>query len=327
MPRAGATLPLVSDDPTQPPPDHDGARYAYVDVHAVPLPPGHRFPMEKYRRAREILLAEGTLRPTQLSVPSLCPRETLERVHRTDYVDRVLRGDLDAAEVRRIGFPWSPALVRRSRSSVGGTLAAARSALREGIGGSFAGGTHHAYAERGEGFCLFNDVAVTTRELQASGLARRVAIVDCDVHQGNGTAAIFRGDASVFTLSLHGRNNWPFEKETSSMDIALEDGCGDDEYLGRLAEGLDAVLAFGPDLILYIAGVDVLESDRLGRLSLSRAGLVRREEAVLSLAHAQGTPIAVVFGGGYSEDVDAVADAHAEVIRVAEGLFTGGGAG
>lgn len=298
-------------------------KYAYCDLYTLELPPGHRFPMEKYRRTRLRLLEEGTIRAEQLLEPELCAREVIERVHSLEYVARVFDGRLEPADERRLGFPWSPRLLERSRASTAGTIAAALHALREGGGGNFAGGTHHAYPSRGEGFCVFNDVAVAARQLQAEGRVERVAVVDCDVHQGNGTAFIFRDDPTVFTLSLHGANNWPFEKEESSLDIGFADGTGDEAYLEALEGALDTVVSFRPELIFYVAGVDPLESDRLGRLALTLAGLRRRDRTVYGRAKAAGVPIATCFGGGYSEDLDALVEAHANTYREAEQAFPG----
>lgn len=298
--------------------------YSYSGLYTLELPPDHRFPMEKYRRTRDLLLAEGTLRREQIGEPEPCPRETLELVHQADYLDRVLEGKLSRDELRRIGFPWSEALVRRSRTSVAGTIAAAREALLRGAGGNFAGGTHHAHTGRGEGFCIFNDVAVAIRKLRAEGAVRRAAVIDCDVHQGNGTAAIFRGDPDVFTFSMHGRNNWPFLKETSTLDIALEDGTGDGLYLELLEEALERIFTgFRPEVAFYVAGVDPLATDRLGRLALTHRGLRERDRLVLSRARAAGVGVAICFGGGYAEPLEDIVEAHANTFRVAEALFPG----
>jgi acetoin utilization deacetylase AcuC-like enzyme len=218
--------------------------------------------------------------------------------------------------VRRLGFPWSPALVERSRRSVGGTIAAARAALLDGVGLNLAGGTHHAFADRGEGFCVFNDVAVAARALQAEGAVEGAAVIDCDVHQGNGTAAIFAGDPRVFTLSIHGRGNYPFVKERSDLDVELPDGAGDAEYLAALDGGLDRALEVPPGLVFYIAGADAYHGDRYGRLALSRGGLAERDRRVLGRCAAMGLPVAVVMGGGYAA-VEAVVAIHLETVRTA----------
>jgi acetoin utilization deacetylase AcuC-like enzyme len=270
--------------------------------------------MEKYRRLRERVESEGT---AMLSVPAAATDAQLARVHDVAYVTRVTSGALSRAEVRRIGFPWSPELVERSRRSVGGTLAAAAAALEDGTAANLAGGTHHAFADRGEGFCVFNDVAVAVRDVQAAGLARRVAVIDLDVHQGNGTAAIFEGDPRVFTLSVHGRNNFPFRKEASDLDIELEDGCADEAYLSAVERGLGAALAGGADLAFYVAGADPHEGDRLGRLALTAAGLAERDRLVLDRCASEGVPVAVVMSGGYGRDVSQTVDIHFATIRAA----------
>jgi len=252
-----------------------------------------------------------------LSVPAGATDAQLARVHDATYVARVSTGALSRAEVRRIGFPWSPELVERSRRSVGGTVAAAAAALQEGVAANLAGGTHHAFADRGEGFCVFNDVAVAVRDMQAAGRASRVAVIDLDVHQGNGTAAIFAGDPHVFTLSVHGRNNFPFHKEASDLDIELEDGCADDTYLSAVERGLDAALADGADLVFYVAGADPHEGDRLGRLAVTAAGLAERDRLVLNRCARDGIPVTVVMSGGYGREVSQTVDIHLATIRAA----------
>ena len=221
-------------------------RAYYSDHFVLPLPDGHRFPMAKYARLRERVIAEGVVAPGDLVEAPAAPWEALTLVHTPGYVAAVAAGTLPAEMIRRIGFPWSPAMVERSRRSAGATIAAARTALVEGAAVNLAGGTHHAFADRGEGYCVFNDVAVATRVVQHEGRCRRVAVVDCDVHQGNGTAAIFRDDPSVFTFSLHGARNYPFRKETSDLDVELPDGAGDDEYLEALGTHLPAALVREP---------------------------------------------------------------------------------
>jgi acetoin utilization deacetylase AcuC-like enzyme len=270
--------------------------------------------MEKYRMLRERVWSAAV---AELTVPEAATPEQLGRVHVGEYVDRVSRGALGVEEVRRIGFPWSPELVERSRRSVGGTLAAGQAALEDGVAVNLAGGTHHAFADRGEGFCVFNDVAVATRDLQAGGRVRRVAILDLDVHQGNGTAAIFSGDPSVFTLSVHGESNFPFRKEKSDLDLPLADGTGDEKYLRAAREGLAAALATGPDIAFYIAGADPFEHDRLGRLSVSKSGLAERDRLVLSECARTRVPVAVVMSGGYAHDVSDTVDVHEETVRIA----------
>lgn len=227
--------------------------------------------MTKYRRLRERLLEEGIVQPEDLEVPPAATDEELLRVHDAAYLERVKTGSLSREEVRRLGFPWSPALVERSRRSVGGTLEACRSALREGVSVNLAGGTHHSFRDQAEGFCVFNDAAVAARAMQAEGRVSKVLIIDCDVHQGNGSAKIFFRDSTVFTFSMHGKRNFPFRKEVSDLDIELEDGTRDEAYLDLLEEGLHRALsALSPDLAIFLAGADPFHKDRFGRLALQR---------------------------------------------------------
>ena len=293
-------------------------RVFHSDHHVVPLPPGHRFPMGKYRLVREALLASGVLQPGDLEPAEPVEVEALLRVHTLRWVRAVFDDQLTDAEQRRLGFPWSPQLVRRSRAAVGGTCAAAARALVDGIGGNLAGGTHHAFADHGEGFCVFNDIAVSIRMLQADGSIRRALVVDLDVHQGNGTAAVFEGDPDVFTFSMHGERNFPFRKQRSSLDIGLPDGAGDDVYLDVLARHLPRVLeAARPDIVYYQAGVDPLAEDTLGRLSLTHTGLETRDVFVLETARRSGLPVVVTLGGGYARPLEATVRAHIGTYRAA----------
>ena len=303
-------------------------RAYYSDVFVLPLPDGHRFPMAKYAALRRRVGEQ--LPEVELGIPEPASDEDLLRVHHPDYLRAVVSGTVERKAARRVGFPWSPELVERSRRSAGGTLAAARSALDGGETGgrvsvNLAGGTHHAFSDRGEGFCVFNDAAVAARALQAEGRVRRVLVVDCDVHQGNGTAAIFRHDPSVFTVSLHGARNFPFHKETSDLDVALDDGTGDEEYLDCLEQALDRALSvFAPDLAIYLAGADPYEGDRLGKLSLTKGGLRRRDELVLGRFDAEKVPTAVAMAGGYAPNVDDIVDIHFETVRLAASLAGAG---
>lgn len=277
--------------------------------------------MAKYSRLRQRVLDDGVLGPDELRVPEAATDEQLERVHTRDYVGRVSRGELSATEQRRIGFPWSAAMVERSRRSVGGTIAAVRQAARDGCSANLAGGTHHAFADRGEGFCVFNDAAVAARAAQHEGIASRVLIVDCDVHHGNGTAHIFRDDPSVFTFSIHGARNWPFDKPASDLDVALADGCGDDDYLAALESGLRVTHgAFDAGLAIYLAGADPFEGDRYGRLGLTSAGLAARDRLVLEDCQRRGIPVAIAMSGGYARDIDDIVSIHATTIRIAAQL-------
>jgi acetoin utilization deacetylase AcuC-like enzyme len=290
----------------------------YSDHFVLPLPEGHKFPMAKYSRLRERILAEGIVSPEDLHEAPAAAWEDLRLVHTPAYVDAVANGTIDPLIQRRIGFPWSPQMVERSRRSVGATIAAARAALDDGAAANLAGGTHHAFADRGEGFCVFNDVAVGIRVLQRDDHAHRIAVVDLDVHQGNGTAAIFAGDPSVFTFSMHGDKNFPFKKESSDLDVALPDGTTDHEYLSLLQTHLGEVLnRHQPDFVFYLAGADPYEGDRLGRLKLTIDGLRRRDEMVLEACTRASLPVAISMSGGYANDVDAIVTIHTNTIRAA----------
>jgi acetoin utilization deacetylase AcuC-like enzyme len=243
-------------------------------------------------------------------------------VHDVEYVRSILDGSIDPRVMRRIGFPWSPELVGRSMASVGGTIAAARSALRFGWGGNLAGGTHHAYRGEGSGFCVFNDLAVTIHTLRRDGEIRRAAVLDLDVHQGDGTASIFTNDPDVLTVSIHGQNNFPFRKQAGRIDVGLYDGTGDNEYLAALESVLPSIWEFQPDLILYQSGVDALEQDRLGRLSMSHAGLLRRDRLVFEEARRHRIPLAITLGGGYGEPIEATVEAHVNTFRTAASVWT-----
>ena len=293
----------------------------YSDHFVLPLPEGHKFPMAKYSRLRERILAEGIVAPEDLHEAPLASLDDLRLVHDPGYVDAVANGTVRPEIQRRIGFPWSPQMVERSRRSVGATIAAARAALDDGMAANLAGGTHHAFADRGEGFCVFNDVAVGVRVLQRNGHANRIAIVDLDVHQGNGTAAIFSGDPSVFTFSMHGDKNYPFKKEVSDLDVPLADCTGDDEYLSLLRAHLPDVLnRHQPDFVFYLAGADPFEGDRLGRLKMTIEGLRRRDEIVMEACTKARLPVAISMSGGYAIDVDEIVTIHANTIRTAAGL-------
>jgi len=292
----------------------------YSDRFVLPLPPEHSFPMAKYRLLRERLEAEGILSRADLVEAPAADWDTLGLVHAPQYLHAVRTGTLPREAQRRIGFPWSREMVERSRRSVGATIGAARHALADpsATAANLAGGTHHAFADHGEGFCVFNDVAIAIRLLTAERLVRRAAVIDCDVHQGNGTAAIFRDDPAVFTFSTHGRNNYPFRKETSDLDVEWPDGTADDEYLDALEDDVTRVLdRHRPDLVFYLAGADPYEGDRWGRLKLTIDGLRQRDAIVFDACHARGLPVVVTMAGGYARDVDAIVTIHASTIRVA----------
>jgi acetoin utilization deacetylase AcuC-like enzyme len=290
----------------------------YTDHHEIPLPPGHKFPLEKYRLLRESLMREGGFHfvPAPLAEP-----EVIGLAHDAGYVDQFLAGMLSPAAMRRIGFPWSPQLVARSLASVGGTLAATETAMREGWGGTLAGGTHHAFRAEGSGFCVFNDIAVAILWLRREGRARRAAVLDLDVHQGDGTAQIFQHDAAVLTVSVHGQNNFPFRKQRSRIDVELPDGTGDEEYLRVLDRVLPPVLAFAPEVLFYQSGVDPLAADTLGRLALSHAGLQERDRRVMEAARGAGVPLVITLGGGYARPIEHTVLAHANTFRVALATF------
>jgi acetoin utilization deacetylase AcuC-like enzyme len=290
----------------------------YSDTFVLPLPEHHRFPMAKYRLLRERLVSEGILREEDLSVPDAIGWDALRLVHDPAYVEQIASGTLPADAQRRIGFPWSPTMVERSRRSVGATLAAAREALTAKVAANLAGGTHHAFRDRGEGYCVFNDVAVAAAVLLHEGAIARAAVVDCDVHQGNGTAAIFRDEPAVFTFSMHGARNFPFRKEVGDLDVTFEDGAGDEEYLAALAAHLPRVLdAHRPDLVFYLAGADPYEGDRLGRLKLTIAGLQARDRLVFDACRTRRLPVAVAMSGGYAPQVDAIVSIHVNTIAEA----------
>ena len=294
----------------------------YSDVFVLPLPAHHRFPMGKYGRLRARLLDSGRFVDNDFRVPEAASDTEITRAHCPQYLRRVATGALDPAEVRAIGFPWSERMVERSRRSSGATLAAAREAMTRGWSANLAGGTHHAFRDRGEGFCVFNDAAIAARAMQGEAGLQRLAIVDCDVHQGNGTASIFAGDESVFTFSIHGARNFPFAKEASDLDIDLADGTGDDEYLWHLERGLDETLQRSrPQLAIYLAGADPYEDDRLGRLKLTKRGLARRDELVLGTLAARSIPVAIAMAGGYARDIEDSVEIHATTIQIAARIF------
>lgn len=296
-------------------------KICYSDRYLVPLLPTHPFPMQKYRLVRNRLLEEGSLTHWHLIEPTLATDEDILLVHERDYWFRCKRGELSAAEMRRIGFPWSMGLVHRSQASVQGTLIAAKNALRDGVASNLAGGTHHAYPDHGEGYCVLNDIAIATRVLQRDHSVRRIAIIDCDVHQGNGTAAIFQGDESVFTFSMHGEKNFPLRKERSTVDVNLPDGTGDKEYLELLAQYVPSILReFQPEFVFYQAGVDPHERDRLGKLKLTHAGLKQRDEFVIGICRRAGIPVVTMMGGGYGKDINDTVEGHCNTVRVALSL-------
>ena len=294
----------------------------YSDHFVLPLPEDHRFPMIKYSMLRERVARDGICGPGELLTPRAVTDEEILRAHAPEYLERVVCGTLTDKEVRRIGFPWSEKMVERSRRASGGTLGACLAALDEGFATNLAGGTHHAFSDRGEGYCVFNDSAIAARAVQAAGLVESVVVIDTDVHQGNGTAAILRGDPTVFTFSIHGAKNFPFHKEESDLDAHLPDGAGDTEFLATLERGLEAALdAADANLAIYLAGADPFEGDRLGRLSVTKSGLAERDRIVLQSCRERGIPVAVTMAGGYANEVEDTVDVHFQSIRRAADLL------
>jgi len=294
----------------------------YADHFVLPLPQGHRFPMEKYAGLRQALQASGRFAATDFVVPDAAGDEDITLAHDHAYLERVIHGRLDAAEQRRIGFPWSPEMVERSRRSAGATLAACRAALADGCAANLAGGTHHAHRDFGSGFCVFNDAAIAALRMRADGLVKRVAVIDCDVHQGDGTAAILASEPDIFTFSMHGAKNFPFRKACSDLDIELADATDDAPYLAALRSGLETV--FGttkPDLVIYLAGADPYHDDRFGRLALSIDGLARRDHLVIEHCRHHAVPVAIAMAGGYARNIADTVAIHANTITTAASLY------
>jgi acetoin utilization deacetylase AcuC-like enzyme len=289
-----------------------------ADQFTFPLPEGHRFPAAKYRLLRPRVEESGLFAPEDIVVPHAATDEELLRVHSPEYLRKLCEGSLSDMEQRRIGLPWSPELVERSRRSTGATIEACRSALLEGIAVNLAGGTHHAFRDAGEGFCVFNDCGVAARAMQAEGRVQRVVIIDLDVHQGNGTAAIFQGDDSVFTFSVHGARNFPARKETSDLDIELPDDTADAEYLEAVEQGVwEALHRARAELAIYLAGADPFEGDRLGRMKVTKAGLARRSEIVFEACSRERLPVAVTMAGGYGHDIRDTVDVNFQTVWLA----------
>ena len=293
-------------------------RVSYHPDYYVELPEGHPFPMAKFPLLHEILVTEGVISPEDVVEPAEAPMDALRRVHTEEYLWKLATGNLTVREERKLGVPWSEALWRRSRLAVSGTINAASMAMDDGLAGNLAGGTHHAFPDHGQGFCVLNDVAIAARHLQAVRAARRFLVVDLDVHQGNGTAAIFEDDPAVYTFSVHGEKNFPARKARSSLDLGLPCGTGDGEYLETLGQGLARAIGEArPDLVFYLAGVDPVQGDRYGRLALTEEGLEAREELVLSTLRRAGLPAAILLSGGYAASPRRTAELHAHAFRVA----------
>lgn len=288
----------------------------YTDHFVLPLPAGHRFPMEKYSRLRDLVGSQAGIELVE--APSVTDTQILY-AHDPSYLIKVIEGTLSAQEQREIGFPWSTQMVERSRRSAGATVAAAKTALQEGIAANLAGGTHHAYRDTGSGFCVFNDSAIAARTLQKEiNPSLKVAVIDLDVHQGNGTAAILQNDDSIFTLSIHGENNFPFKKEQSDLDVGLADGSNDEIYLHSLSTALDQLDSrFKADCLIFLAGADPHEGDRLGRLNISKDGMRLRDEMVFQYALDRQLPIAFSMAGGYGKEIESTVDIHFQTIKIA----------
>lgn len=293
----------------------------YSDLYTLQLPEEHRFPMSKYKMLRDFLLTENILQPNELFESPLAKDEDLILAHDPNYVAAIKNGTIDIKILKRIGFPWSYDLYLRSCTTVGGALAAAKSALNDKISGNLAGGTHHAHYDSGEGYCVFNDIAVATRYLKKNNLAKRIAIIDLDVHQGNGNSSILGKDENVFVFSIHGEKNYPFIKVPSHLDIALPDNVGDDVYIEALNAGMIEIENFKPDFIFYQMGVDPLIDDTLGKMSLSYDGLMKRDHIVLNYARRLDIPISLALGGGYAKPIQKSVQAYANTYKVIKELY------
>jgi acetoin utilization deacetylase AcuC-like enzyme len=302
--------------------EEERVKVFYSDHFVLPLPEGHRFPMKKYSMLRERVERSGICENGELRAPHVVTDEEILGAHNPGYLEKVVAGTLTDKEMRRIGFPWSQRMVERSRRASGGTLDAARIALSEGIATNLAGGTHHAFADRGEGFCVLNDSAIAARALLAEGLVEKVVVLDTDVHQGNGTAAIVRGDARVFTFSIHGAKNYPFHKEESDLDAPLPDGASDDAFLLSLEERLERVLDLEDwNLAIFLAGADPFEGDKLGRLRVTKSGLAERDRMVLEGCRDRDIPVAVTMAGGYAREIEDTVDIHFQTVKRASDVL------
>jgi acetoin utilization deacetylase AcuC-like enzyme len=297
-------------------------RIAFDPIYAHPLPEGHRFPMLKYELIPGQLMHEGTISASHLFSPAICPNDIVLLTHSKEYLDKLHHQTLSAKEQRHIGFPQSPQLTKRELIITQGTIDCCYYASEYGVAMNVAGGTHHAFRDRGEGFCLLNDFAVAANYLLHTGKAEKILIVDLDVHQGNGTAKIFEQKKEVFTFSMHGKNNYPFHKEKSDLDIELADGTDDETYLGILHERLPSLIdSFHPDFVFYLSGVDILSTDKFGKLNISMEACTKRDEIVFSLLKQKGIPCTVAMGGGYSPDIKIITEAHCNTFRKAKEVY------
>ena len=296
---------------------------AYDPIYRLPLPENHRFPMEKYELLPQQLLLEGTCEPSDFFTPTKVALENVLRIHNKEYVTRLINLNLNTREIRNIGFPLTKKLVERELIIAGGTIMGCEKALKKGIAMNIAGGTHHAFQDRGEAFCLLNDQAIAAQYLLDQKKASQILILDLDVHQGNGTAAIFKSNPKIFTLSVHGAKNYPFQKEKSDLDVALEDDTGDKKYLDKIKKIIPALIDnIKPDFIFYLSGVDVLGTDKLGRLNLTIEGCKERDTFVLKQCNDRNIPLQCSMGGGYSKDIKVIIEAHANTYRSAKTIYT-----
>jgi acetoin utilization deacetylase AcuC-like enzyme len=290
----------------------------YTDSFAISLPDKHSFPITKYSLLRKRIMDSNQFSPQDLRRPHAATDMEITRAHDPAYLRRLQNGQLTELEIRRIGLPWSPELIERARRSAGATIQACFAALEDGVAVHLGGGTHHAFKDHGQGFCVFNDSVIAARALQAESRIKHVLILDCDVHQGNGTAAILQNDPTVFTFSIHGKNNFPYRKEKGDLDIALEDGADDQVYLDALQNGIRASLKrANAELVLYLAGADPYKQDRFGRLDVSKAGLAERDRMVLRSCHEAGLPIALTMAGGYAPNITDTVDIHLQTVLIA----------
>ena len=287
----------------------------YTDTFSIPLPENHSFPKDKYFLLRMRILESQIAQTVDLQIPRPATDEEIIRAHDPVYIHRLQNGELFAKEIRRVGLPWSPEIVRRARYSAGATVEACRAALEAGIAVNLGGGTHHAFSDHGQGYCWLNDSVIAARAIQAEGLVKNILIIDCDVHQGNGTAAIVKNDPTIFTFSIHGKNNFPYHKETSDLDVELPDGTDDAAYLNALEKGLAASMQnFKADLVIYLAGADPYKDDRFGRLAVTKKGLTKRDRLVFHGCLKAGLPTAVTMAGGYARNVQDTVDIHFQTV-------------
>ena len=296
-------------------------KFFYSDTFDIPLPPKHRFPGSKYSQLRSELIDQGFLTSDQLIESPLASKDEIELAHSKDYIEEFFSGEIDLKKMKRIGFPWSEHLVKRIRATMGGAIAASEAALNDGLSGQLAGGTHHAHYDYGGGYCIFNDFAISALKLIKDKKVDRVAIVDLDVHQGDGNASLLKENKNVFVLSLHGEKNYPFKKFPSDLDVPLPDQCGDELYINKLNESLETLEEFKPEFVLFQAGVDVLEHDRLGRLNITYNGLRKRDEIIFKRFEKKGVPISMAIGGGYSDPIRHSVKAYAQTYEVAKKIY------